>query len=104
MTLEDLLRLFISSFFHSLALFVATILGRSASKWFLRSLADANCGMLRICAVFHRPRFLEKMTHLLCLIVLPLLTLVVTMEHSKLEQIELSATIHASFHELKPIH
>ena len=27
--------------------------------WFLRSLADTNYGMLRDCAIFHHPRFLQ---------------------------------------------
>src|SRR5439155_4424987 len=45
---------------------------RNTINWILRNLADANCGMLRGCAVFHPPRFLET-THLLCLILLLLL-------------------------------
>ena len=27
--------------------------------WFLRNLADANYGMVRGCAIFHPPRFLQ---------------------------------------------
>src|SRR5438876_916294 len=69
--------------------------------------ADANYGMLRGCAVFHHPRFLQTI-HLLSLTVLVLvfsvLTLFALMEHSKLEKIELGATIHASFNEFQPVH
>src|SRR5512135_762642 len=36
-------------------------------------------------------------------LVLSVLTLLAPMEHSKLEKIKLSSTIHASFNELKPV-
>ena len=74
--------------------------------WFLRNLADANYGMLRGCAIFQHPRFLQT----ICLWSLPVLVLVLSvltlfalMEHTKLEQIKLGLTIHASFNELEPI-
>src|SRR5713226_8412438 len=74
--------------------------------WFFRNLADASYGMLRGCAVFHPPRFLQT-THLLSLmllvLVLAVLLLLALMEHAKFEQIELGATIHPPFHQLEPI-
>ena len=63
--------------------------------------------MLRDCTVFHDLRFLQ-MTYLLSLLifllVLSVLTLFAVMEHAKLEKIDFSATVHASFDELEPIH
>jgi len=38
------------------------------------------------------------------LLILSVQALLAVMEHSKLEQIEPGATIHASFNELEPIH
>jgi hypothetical protein len=73
----------------------------------LRNLADASCGMLRVCVAFHALQFLQTI-HLLCLTVLPLvlsvLILFALVEHSWLEKIDFGATIHAPFNEFEPIH
>src|SRR6266516_1235853 len=73
------------------------------NRWFLRNLADHGCGILRGCAMFHRPRFLQT----ICLWSLPVLVLVLSvltlfalMEHAQLEQIKFGSTIHTSFNEL----
>ena len=74
----------------------------TAILWFLRTFADASYGMLRVCAVFRPPLFLQ--TIYLCLTVLvlvfSLLNLFALIEHAELEKIELCATIHAAFNEL----
>jgi hypothetical protein len=63
--------------------------------------------MLKVGIVFQALRFLQ-MSHLLplhlFLLVLSVLTCFALMEHTKLEQIDVGATIHTSFDELKPIH
>ena|SRR6266446_6313442 len=86
---------------HILFVFVM----RHDNLWFLRNLADANYGMLRGCAIFQHPRFLQT----ICLWSLPVLVLVLSvltlfalMEHAKLEQIKLGSTIHTSFNERIP--
>lgn len=59
--------------------------------------------MLRVCAVFPPLRFLE-MIHWLCLTILVLVFSVLTpfalIEHSELEKLKLSSTIHTAFTEL----
>ena len=62
--------------------------------------------MLKGCAMFHPPRFLQTI-HVwsvpALVLVLSVLTLFALMEHAKLEQIKLGSTIHAPFNELEPI-
>src|SRR5712692_2129347 len=75
--------------------------------WILRTFADASYGMLRVCAVFRPPLFLQTI-HWLCLTVLvlvfSLLNLFALIENSELEKIELCATIHAAFNEFQAMH
>ncbi len=54
--------------------------------------------MQRACAVF------QTLLLLLVPLVLSVLTLFAVMEHAQLEQIDVGATVHASFDELEPIH
>src|SRR6266496_6742673 len=68
--------------------------------WILRNLADPSCDMLRVCTVFHALRFLQmnhRLSLLLFLLVLSVLTRFAVMEHAKLEQIDFGATVHTSF-------
>ena len=80
------------------------MLPAAAKLWILRTFADASYGMLRGCAVFRPPLFLQTI-HWLCLTVLvlvfSLLNLFALIEHSELEQIELCATIHDIVGELE---
>lgn len=73
----------------------------------LRNLADVKCGTLKICVALHPLRFLQTI-HLLGLMVLPLVLSVMILftlvEHSMLEKIDFSTTIHASFNEFEPVH
>lgn len=71
--------------------------------WFLRNFADLNGGMLKVCPVFHPPRFLETIHWLglpIFVLVFPLQSVFTLIEDSNLEKIELCATIHAFFNEL----
>ena len=67
--------------------------------------AESANGTPKGCVLFSPPRCLQ-MTSLLrfLLLVLSLQALLAVMKHSKLEKIELGATIHAPFNELEPIH
>ena len=68
-----------------------------------RIISFTSYGRLRGCAVFPPPWFLETI-HRLCLpvlvFVLPLLNIFTLIEHSELEEIEFSSTIHTSFTEV----
>src|SRR6266705_321150 len=74
-----------------------------ARKGFLSNFADLNCGMLKVCPVFHHSRFLETIHWLglpIFVLVFPLQSVFTLIEDSNLEKIELCATIHAFFNEL----
>ncbi len=59
--------------------------------------------MLRGCAIFHPPRFLQTIRLWFLpvpVLMLSVLTLFALMEHAQLEQIKLGSTIHAPFTEV----
>jgi hypothetical protein len=71
------------------------------------SYGEVSGGILRIRVVFHALQFLQvnyRLSLLLFPLVLSVLTCFAAMEHAKLEQINVGATVHASFDELEPIH
>ena len=68
-----------------------------------RLMLNPHGGMLKVCPVFHPPRFLETIHCLglpIFVLVFPLQSVFTLIEDSNLEKIELSATIHAFFNEL----
>src|SRR6266480_4025729 len=69
----------------------------------LRNFADLNCGTLRVCVVFHPPRFPGAIHWLglpVFILVFPLQSIFTLIEDSDLKKIELCATIHTFFNKL----
>jgi len=75
---------------------------KDEKSWFLRNLADASYGMLRVCTIFQKT--IRVLLLMVLVLVFSLLISLAPMEHSTLKQIEFGTTIQTPFDQRETIH